>query len=270
ALDTPPTDLVRGTLRYRSTPLGTAATRADVARTIQHGLPGGSMPALAAARPAQVAALIDHLVGLGLVLAPESAARTVPPVPALAVGDRAAYDRLVLRGRALYAALECSRCHGSEGRGDGSDAVLEWSDGRRVRARDFKPRDARDVPAARMRTGATPEAIWRVIMNGLDARGMPGVGALFDEARGVNGRVPVERRLVPPLFEPELAAVGVVVFDDGPYEERLEYLHVAGARSDDIAFGDDWALVLYVLHLLRSEADVARDAMAWPQQGAVR
>ncbi|MDF1701870.1 MAG: c-type cytochrome, partial [Planctomycetota bacterium] len=271
-LDTPPTDLVTARFKYRSTRTGAAALLTDVFRTVRHGLPGSGMTGMRHAPPAQVWAVVLHVRGLatGARGAGQPASLAVPPLPTLRVAaedDRATYARHVARGKALFVAFECSRCHGTEGRGDGPDAIVEWSDGRQVRARDFKPRDVRDDPRQRMRGGARPADLWRTVMTGLDAAGMPGVHAPFEAARAARAPHAVDRRLVQPLKDPALFAVGVTASRDGPYEERIDTLHVgAGATGDGWrSFGDDWALVLYLLHLMRTEDEVQRDVMAWPQ-----
>lgn len=262
----PPTDLRDGTFTYRSTLPGKPPLLTDLYRTIRRGLPGSGMPGLARATPRQVWALALHVRSLAGA-SPEAVASVVVPRLPTMPEDPAAYTTLVARGKALFVAFECSRCHGTEGRGDGPDAIAEWSDGRAVRARDFKPRDARDVPAWRMRGGASPQAIWRTIMTGLDAEGMPGVYAVFETARRAGSPQPIDARLVQPLKDPALFAVGVQASRDGPYEERLRTLHVGLDRSEPVyaRFGDDWCLVLYVLHLMRTEDEVKRGVVPWPQ-----
>jgi hypothetical protein len=180
----------------------------------------------------------------------------------------------VLRGRAVYGALGCARCHGSEGRGDGADAIVEGSDGRLVRARDFRPRDAVDVPRLRLRGGARPQDVLRAIVTGLDAKAMPPLDSLLAEARRGGSRSDGAARLVPPLHDVRLTGgtdregrawegVGVSVREEGG--ARVEVLEDLLAPRPG-GLDDRWALVLYVLHLARTEAEVARDAVAWPAQ----
>ncbi len=273
-LDDPPTDLVNGHFKYRSSPLGEAPLLTDLYRTVRRGLPGTPMAGMRSATPDQVWAVVLHVRAFAKGRTPAASSVSVPPVPPLRLrngDDRAMYARYLARGKAVFVAFECSRCHGTEGRGDGPDAIVEWSDGRLVRARDFKARDGRDHPRHRLRGGARPEDVWRTIMTGLDHEGMPGVHAAFDAARKAGKPVPVDKRLVQPLKDPLLFEVGVVASKDGPYEEVLETLYAgpsekAGWRS----FGDDWALVLYVLHLARTTREVSRGTMTWPKIEVVK
>ena len=270
-LDAPPTDLVRGVYKYRSTLPGRGALLTDLYRTIRRGLPGSGMPGMASLPPSQVWALALHVQALG-TKAPKAASPVeVPPLPTLtlkAEDDLETYERFVARGKAVYVSLDCARCHGTTGRGDGPDAVVEWSDGRQIRARDFKPRDRRDMPTLRMRGGATPGALWRTVMAGLDTKGMPGVHQIFQEAARARGGKGTKQRLRPPLKDPALFAVGVTASEDGPYVEHLDelYVNVGNAKPGGLArFGDDWSLVLYLLHMMRTEDEVKRGVMAWPK-----
>ena len=267
-LDTPPTDLARGPFKYRRTAAGQPPDDADLLDVIEHGLPGSGMPP--AGLPFQAAM---DLVGYLRTLRPDGAAPEPPPEtrPLALPADPAAYEQLVLRGRAVYVALECSRCHGTEGRGDGPEAIATFSDGRRIRARDFRPRDDDDLPRLRLRGGASLEAVHRRILTGLDPKGMPGVHAAFADPQ-------TDIPLYQPLKDARLLGgtdaqgrtwpgVGVRAVTDGPYAELLDALH---PTTPEHPFGDDWALALYVLHLARSPEEVRRGLPAWPRSDLSR
>ncbi len=251
-LDTPPTDLARGRLKYP----GYAS--------FLHGMPAAGMPGRPHARANDWTDIQVFLRGLRpsppVVAQPSDAESALPPpsgAPAMELAsktDQAGYMKHVLRGKAVYVTLGCAGCHGTEGRGDGADAIAQFSDGRRIRARDFKPRNATDQPRRRLRGGARPEDIHRTIMNGLDTTGMPGAGKVFRTQEGNDGVLQV------PLKDERLFEVAGVVASNasGVYEEILTKLTRKG-------FGDDWALVLYVLHLARTESEVAAGKMAWPR-----
>ncbi|MEZ4367780.1 MAG: cytochrome c [Kofleriaceae bacterium] len=62
----PPRDLTSGRFKWRSTPLGAAATDDDLATTIRHGAPGTSMPAFGdVLADAEIDALVALVRGFG-------------------------------------------------------------------------------------------------------------------------------------------------------------------------------------------------------------
>ncbi len=244
-LDAPPTDLVHGHYKY-----------ASVLATIVRGLPAAGMPGQPGLRPLQHLALEAHVEGLRKTQPrPMIESGPTPTLQLASEDDWDGYMDHVLRGKAVYVTLGCNTCHGTEGRGDGHDAVAQFTDGRRVRARDLRPRDANDHPRLRFRAGAQPHEVWQTIMAGLDEKGMPGAGEIFI---GEKARLGEDGLLSVPLKDERLFRVGVEPYtEEGGYQEVLRKLTRDG-------FGDDWKLVLYVLHMARTQDAVARRVMAWP------
>lgn len=163
ALDGEPRDFTRGVFRYRSTPTGSLPTDADLARTVVLGAPGSAMPAfrdaLSAEEVADVVAFVKHFSKrFGHEELDEPVA-----VPEPAPTSEAA----IARGRAVYAKLQCAKCHGERGEGDGWAKADEMKDdlGRVVRARDF----TRGI----YRAGTTRQDLYRVLVTGLDGTPMP-------------------------------------------------------------------------------------------------
>lgn len=163
ALSPGPADLTRGVFRYRGTPTGSLPTDEDLARTIRLGAPSTSMPAwgghLADDEIADVVAFVKSLSPRFSVEDPEAKVTIPEPPPR---GGEA-----VARGKEVYKRLQCGKCHGERGRGDGWAKADEMKDdlGRVVHARDFT--------SGRYRGGAAPADLYRTLVTGLDGTPMP-------------------------------------------------------------------------------------------------
>jgi hypothetical protein len=97
-----PRDLTRGDFKWRSVPVGQAATDDDLRATIRLGAPGTSMPGF----PTLSAAQLDEVLAVVRSFAP--AARAGTPI---ALGVAPAPDPA--RGAALWQAKGCAACHPS-------------------------------------------------------------------------------------------------------------------------------------------------------------
>jgi hypothetical protein len=187
---------------------------------------------------------------------------TIPAEPRI---RRRGLEEHLLRGRALYMALQCVNCHGSEGRGDGPGWNTTLKDnGGLIRPRDFRARDAGDQPALRLRGGASPQDLYRTIFTGLQGTGMKSsfddfrpawqaaarvqelIEAGAPEAEIQAAREAARRKLYFPLNE-ELPGV-IEVEEDG---QRVQYI-------EQLEEGDDWALVHYVMWLSGIEIPTVR------------
>lgn len=183
---TRPRDFTRGIFKFRSTPTGTQPTEQDLVRTITEGLHGTSMPPFAAMDRGDVMAVASYVRELyrrslaedlrarveAGELDPETAdavleQRSAPGEP-IAIPDEPPMDQAsVERGRAVYARMECAKCHGLTGKGDGPSAdelVDEW--GRKIVPADFT------TPAG-IKRGKTPRDIYTIFMTGINGTPMP-------------------------------------------------------------------------------------------------
>jgi mono/diheme cytochrome c family protein len=89
-----------------------------------------------------------------------------PPVDIGTVPDFVATTESVDRGREAYALMQCAKCHGETGRGDGpSSGVLQDSWGDPILPFDFT--------SGPLKGGATADAIYRTFVTGLDGTPMP-------------------------------------------------------------------------------------------------
>ncbi|MCG3146904.1 MAG: hypothetical protein PCFJNLEI_00339 [Verrucomicrobiae bacterium] len=127
-----PRDFTRGTFKVRSTPDGVLPTTDDLLTTITRGMPGSAMPSFAYLSELDRQALVAHVQSL--VKRPAEA----PPTP-IAVGDAPPVTPAsIATGKQLYAKMQCFKCHGETGKGDGpSAAALKDSWDYPIKVRDF-------------------------------------------------------------------------------------------------------------------------------------
>jgi len=157
-----PRDFTAGQFKFRTTASGQLPTDDDLFRTISRGANGTGMP------PWQYLlsdeerwALVDYVKTFEPRFA---AARTLKAMP---LPDAPKSSRNVARGREVYAKMQCSKCHGEDGRGVGpSSNTMVDAKGRHVNARDF-------TQAASYRTGFTEREIVRTMETGMNGVPMP-------------------------------------------------------------------------------------------------
>jgi len=161
-LDPPPRSFVRAVYRYRSTPTGSLPADADLARTIIVGLPGTSMSGFGDLLSAQD---VKDLVAWVKSFSPRFEIEEIddpieiPPPPR-------ATAQTVARGREVYDEMQCGKCHGEDGSGNG------WASRDELRGplgRYFDPRSFRD---GIYRSGYRPRDLYRTIVTGLDGTPM--------------------------------------------------------------------------------------------------
>lgn len=166
ALDLPPRDLVRAEYRFRSTASGDLPTRADMVRTLAIGLPGTPMPSWRQQLDArELRSVVLYLETLSPRFADQYESREMlVDEPALNPPDPT--PDLLIRGRGVYEKLQCGKCHGAEGRGDGEAAdTLENNDGRAA--------DVFDFSYGTYKGGIRAPAVYRTFVTGLDGTPMP-------------------------------------------------------------------------------------------------
>ena len=162
----PPRDLTRGEFRFRSTASGTLPTRADLARTVELGLPGSAMPAWRGLfTDNEIASVVLFVETLSPRFAQEPRRAEDVLLPA-DLSPVAATPELITRGRDLYVKMGCGECHGAEGRGDGKAASTSRnSDGTVSHVFDFT--------YGTYKGGASPVDVYRTFVTGLDGAPMP-------------------------------------------------------------------------------------------------
>ena len=129
-----PRDFTTGRYQIRSTPSGGMPTDEDLTRIILDGMPGTAMPGWRDHfGEREVQELVAHLKTFSPFFESQPAAEPVEVPSAPGVDDAA-----LAEGREFYEKIECNKCHGEAGRGDGPSApTLEDDDDLPIRAADL-------------------------------------------------------------------------------------------------------------------------------------
>jgi mono/diheme cytochrome c family protein len=159
-----PRDFTRGVYKFRSTPTGSPPTDQDLLRTLKRGIPGTSMPSWDRLSEMELTNVIKYVKSFSDIFADKGAIE-----PSIAVkSPPQSTEESVQAGRKVYKTMECDKCHGPRGKGDGpSSAKLkdDWE-------RPIRPYDFTRGPGL-MKGGALPQDIYRTFMTGLDGTPMP-------------------------------------------------------------------------------------------------
>jgi len=160
ALEAKPRNFVDEKFKFRSTPSRKPPLREDVMETIARGMPGSAMPSYAFLSDEERGLLADYVMHVARIDSmPVAAHVELPPPPADGPASLA-------RGREAWASMQCDKCHGSGGKGDGSSAAtLVDSAGRKI--------SARDLTSGLLRRGKDAAEIVRTEFAGIDGTPMP-------------------------------------------------------------------------------------------------
>ena len=157
-----PRNFVQGTFKCRSTPTGTLPLDSDLYNSLYRGFNFTNMPswkALTKQNRADLVAFIKTFSPRWKAEKPGDAI-TIPAEPALTVAS-------IQHGQELFQKLECWKCHGQEGRGDGPSAsTLTDSNDQPIRPFNF-------TSSNRSKCGSTNQDLYRIFMTGVDGTPMP-------------------------------------------------------------------------------------------------
>ncbi|MBT5536159.1 hypothetical protein HOK31_24015, partial [Candidatus Poribacteria bacterium] len=154
-LRTKPPDFTSGRYKFRTTAQGEPPLREDVFRSITQGVATTPMLPQAQLSEHEAWLLADYL--LGLIRRPRG--DDAPEL--LQVADAPPRtDETMSRGKGLYQQMECPRCHGDRGYGDGPSAFSQTD----AQGRSIQPRDLSYRPR---KTGDRVEDLYRVFVTGL-------------------------------------------------------------------------------------------------------
>ncbi|NIR45635.1 MAG: c-type cytochrome [Gemmatimonadetes bacterium] len=165
-----PRDFTTGLYQIRTTANGELPTDADLVRVIEDGMPGTAMPGWESKfSDDEVRDLVAYIKDFSdffeLFGAPEP----------LEFGDRPGADAEALaEGRRLYEQIECWKCHGDRGRGDGPSAPTLQDD------LDFPIRAADLSENWNFNGGGRVQDIYRRLRTGMDGTPMPSFSDLID------------------------------------------------------------------------------------------
>jgi len=170
-----PRDFTKGIFKFRSTPNGTLPTDADLLRIVTHGVNRTAMPNFRLVPEVERKAVVAYVKSFYPDWEKRGAGAPVflPAAPSF-LGTPAS----VARGAQLYDMLDCGRCHGSEGRGDGPSAGTlapdSWG----------HPQVPFNFTKGALKGGAAPVDVYRTFMTGLNGTAMPSYGDVFAEPDG--------------------------------------------------------------------------------------
>ena len=157
-----PRNFVAGTFKCRSTPTGTLPTDEDLFEAITRGFYNTYMPSWKALTNQQRADLVAFIKTFSPRWQNEKPGTPIsmPPEPALTVDS-------IKHGKELFAKMECWKCHGQEGHGDGpSAATLTDNNDQPIRPYNFSE-------GSRFKCGETNQDLYKIFMTGLDGTPMP-------------------------------------------------------------------------------------------------
>jgi cytochrome c oxidase cbb3-type subunit I/II len=164
-IDPKPRDFVAATFKCRSTPTGTLPTDQDLYNSVGRGFYNSNMPHWDALTDQNRIDLVAYIKTFSARWKTEKAGDpiTVPPEPAVTTQS-------ISHGQELFQKMECWKCHGQQGRGDGPSApTLTDSKDQPIRPYNFA--DATDD--SRFKCGVTNSDLYRIFMTGLDGTPMP-------------------------------------------------------------------------------------------------
>jgi mono/diheme cytochrome c family protein len=127
-----PRDFTRGVFKVRSTPDGTMPTDQDLFDTLTRGMPGSPMPSFAFLSDADRQALVAYIKTL------ITRKSDTPAIPIKVGQEPPVTPASIAAGRDWYAKMQCFKCHGETGKGDGPSAnTLKDSWDYPIKVRDF-------------------------------------------------------------------------------------------------------------------------------------
>jgi mono/diheme cytochrome c family protein len=161
-IDPKPRNFTLGIFKCRSTTTGTLPLDSDIYATLGRGLNSSNMPSwnpLSAQQRADLVAYVKHFSARFVTEKP-GAPIEVPPKPEVTA------DRLKA-GQAVFQKVECWKCHGPTGSGNGpSAATLTDDQNRPIQAYNFHD-------GTRFKCGTSDEDLYKIFMTGLDGTPMP-------------------------------------------------------------------------------------------------
>jgi len=157
-----PRNFVAATFKCRSTPTGTLPTDEDLYDSVGRGFNNSNMPAWNSLTKQQRADMVAFIKTFSPRWKTDK-----PGDPLKVPAESAVTLDSIKHGKELFAKLECWKCHGQEGRGDGpSAATLTDSNDQPIRPYNF-------AAGSRFKCGATNHDLYKIFMTGLDGTPMP-------------------------------------------------------------------------------------------------
>ena len=162
--ETKPRNFSKGEYKLKSTPSGSLPTDADLVRSIKQGMRGTAMVPQDYLSDAEIQAVVEYIKGFS-----ERFAKATRRQPIAISPPPARTPERVAHGREVYQKAECFQCHGQSGKGDGPSA----------QDLSVKPADLTQRP---LKSGPTPQDLFRTILTGFDGTPMPAYQFILDDA----------------------------------------------------------------------------------------
>lgn len=170
-IDPRPRDFTAAVFKCRSTPTGTLPTDHDLFDAITRGFVTTYMPSWGPLTDQSRADLLAYIKTFSPRWKNEQSGTpiTIPPEPTVTAES-------ILHGRELFQKMECWKCHGPQGYGDGpSAATLTDSKNNPLRPYDFSN-------GSRFKCGTSNQDLYRIFMTGLDGTPMPSYAEVIQPA----------------------------------------------------------------------------------------
>jgi len=164
-IDPKPRDFTAATFKCRSTPTGTLPTDQDLYNSVGRGFTNSNMPHWDALTDQNRIDLVAFIKTFSPRWQAEKAGDPikVPAEPPVTMES-------ITHGAELFQKMECWKCHGQQGRGDGpSAATLTDSKDNPIRPYNF----AAGGDDSRFKCGVTNQDVYRIFMTGVDGTPMP-------------------------------------------------------------------------------------------------
>jgi len=157
-----PRDFTMATFKCRSTPTGTLPTDEDLFNAISRGFETTNMPRWQALTVQQRADLVAFIKTFSTKWETQKAGTPIPIPP-----EPPANIDSILKGRQLFQNMQCWKCHGPAGHGDGPSApTLTDNKDNPIRPYNF-------ATGSRFKCGETNQDLYKIFMTGLDGTPMP-------------------------------------------------------------------------------------------------
>lgn len=169
-----PRDFTMGLYKYRTTPNGMLPTDDDLFHAISKGLPGTGMPGW----EGTLSELERRNVIQYIKTFSKKFERQKEPLPVITVGaEIMSSPESIQKGKALFTEMECFKCHGTDGRGNGPSA-LELADDK---GDPIKPRNL--TQNWLFRGGGEARDIYMRVNTGLNGTPMPSFSDSLDNEK---------------------------------------------------------------------------------------
>jgi len=164
-IDPKPRDFTIATFKCRSTPTGTLPLDSDLINTLVRGVETSNMPSWRPLSDENRHDLMSYIKTFSELWKTEKPGEpiNIPPETPVSIES-------IRHGHNLFQKMECWKCHGQQGHGDGPSAsTLTDSKDQPIRPYNFSAAGN----DARFKCGVTNQDLYRIFMTGLDGTPMP-------------------------------------------------------------------------------------------------